>query len=368
MVLCVCGIVPGEDSMTNEGELVEGLPTLDVTDGWYKLRATVDSALARAVKRGFIQVGTKLAISGAKFQGTRDGMEPIPAYEKTCLELHGNATTLARWDAKLGFQAQPFITTLRSLTADGGPVPVMDICIIKMFPVGYIEMPKRSEDDGEEPPRPIPRCEAEEREAQEEWQRKRGDEEMKLREEREKRVTRLEGLAEMLQRSASGWVPPEDDYPPDEVEDLLEELEDAEEPVALVKGLSPTNSAWLAQLLDKKCRDMREKITETIQRELETICPPREVRNFRVIRFKDYRTVRKPARRTGQMTVWDVLSLGEHGLQEGRRFLVTNIVPCQPSAWSHQDAEAEAYFNTRRDSRWTRLPIGERSGGPQADT
>lgn len=77
------------------------------------------------------------------------------------------------------------------------------------------------------------------------------------------------------------------------------------------------------------------------------------------------------------MTVWDVLALGD-GLQEGKRFLVslriamhsngkadetaipcqvTNIVPCQPSAWSHQDAEAEAYFNSRRDTRWTSLPL-----------
>lgn len=66
MVLCVCGIAPGEDTVTENGEVIDGLPTLDVTDGWYKLRATVDVALARAVKRGLIKSGTKLAMSGAK--------------------------------------------------------------------------------------------------------------------------------------------------------------------------------------------------------------------------------------------------------------------------------------------------------------
>ncbi|KIO26973.1 hypothetical protein M407DRAFT_195915 [Tulasnella calospora MUT 4182] len=156
---------------------------------------------------------------------------------------------------------------------------------------------------------------------------------------------------------AGRWVPPEDDYPPDEVEDLLDELEDADDLNSLVKGLSQTNSGWLAQLIRKKCRDMRDKIGETIQRELEKSCPPREVRNFRVIRFKDYRTTRRLARRTGQMTVWDVLSLGEDALLEGKRFLVTNVIPCQPGAWSHHEEEGEAYFNTRRDSRWTNLTL-----------
>ncbi|KAG8905976.1 hypothetical protein FRC01_008184 [Tulasnella sp. 417] len=339
MVLCVCGVTPGENTVTDQGEVLEGLPTLDVTDGWYKLRATVDDALARAVKRGLIKVGTKLAISGAKFQGGKDGIEPLQAYETTCLELHGNSTTLARWDAKLGFQAGPFISTLRSLTADGGTVPLMDICVTKLFPIAYIEMPKPRDDAEGEEPRPLPRCEAEEMEARDEWQRKRANEEMKLREDWEKKVARLEGLAENLERTAGRWVPPEDDYPPDEVEDLLDELEDADDLNSLVKGLSPTNAGWLAQLVRKKCRDKRDKIGETIQRELEKSCPPREVRNFRVIRFKDHRKTRRPARRTGQMTVWDALSLGEGGLVEGKRFLVTNVVPCQPGAWSHHEEE-----------------------------
>ncbi|KAG8948639.1 hypothetical protein FRC04_009403 [Tulasnella sp. 424] len=270
MVLCVCGIAPGEDTVTENGEVIEGLPTLDVTDGWYKLRATVDVALARAVKRGLIKSGTKLAMSGAKFQGGKEGIEPLQAYEKTCLELHGNSTTLARWDAKLGFQAKPFICTLRSLTVDGGPVPLMDIQVTKLFPVAYIEMPRPSEEaEGEEPPRPIPRCEAEEREARDQWQQKRVNEELRLREEWEKKVSRLEGLAENLERTAGRWVLPEDDYPPDEVEDLLEELDDADDLGSLVKGLSPTNAGWLAHLIRKKCLDMKDRIGETIQRELE---------------------------------------------------------------------------------------------------
>ena len=49
-----------------EGRPVDPHPELEVTDGWYRLRARVDRPLARAVRRGLIGVGTKLAVSGAK--------------------------------------------------------------------------------------------------------------------------------------------------------------------------------------------------------------------------------------------------------------------------------------------------------------
>lgn len=78
------------------------------------------------------------------------------------LELHGNSSALARWDAKLGFRQEPFIATLRSITPDGGSIMLMDIYITKLFPVGYVEM----RDDGE---RPMPRCEKEERQAEDAW-------------------------------------------------------------------------------------------------------------------------------------------------------------------------------------------------------
>lgn len=47
------------------------------------------------------------------------------------LRISSNGCHLAPWHAKLGFQAQPFIATLGSLTADGGLVPVMDVKIVK---------------------------------------------------------------------------------------------------------------------------------------------------------------------------------------------------------------------------------------------
>ena len=67
MVLCVSditwsqpGVQVGEDGLP-----VVPHPTLELTDGWYRLRARVDEILARAVRRGVIRVGRKIAISGA---------------------------------------------------------------------------------------------------------------------------------------------------------------------------------------------------------------------------------------------------------------------------------------------------------------
>lgn len=59
-------------------------------------------------------------------------MEILEAYNCCTLELSGNATHLAPWHVKLGFQPEPFIATLRSLTPDGGHVPFMHLVVEKV--------------------------------------------------------------------------------------------------------------------------------------------------------------------------------------------------------------------------------------------
>jgi breast cancer 2 susceptibility protein len=39
---------------------------LEVTDGWYRMRAQVDGPLARAVRRGAVRIGRKIGVVGAK--------------------------------------------------------------------------------------------------------------------------------------------------------------------------------------------------------------------------------------------------------------------------------------------------------------
>ena len=66
MVLCVSNIVTWAPAADDEEWTSDPHPELEVTDGWYRLRARIDLPLARAVRRGLIKVGSKLAVSGAK--------------------------------------------------------------------------------------------------------------------------------------------------------------------------------------------------------------------------------------------------------------------------------------------------------------
>jgi len=63
MVLCVSEINwPAEGD--SKGSTV--CPEFVVTDGWYKIRARTDQALARGARKGNIRVGRKLGIIGAR--------------------------------------------------------------------------------------------------------------------------------------------------------------------------------------------------------------------------------------------------------------------------------------------------------------
>jgi hypothetical protein len=55
MVLCVAAVC-----------IQETRPYLELTDGWYRIYAEVDDCLARAIEKGKIVAGRKLAIIGAK--------------------------------------------------------------------------------------------------------------------------------------------------------------------------------------------------------------------------------------------------------------------------------------------------------------
>ena len=66
MVLCVSNIFWSPASVTDDGLRIEPYPELEVTDGWYRLRAQVDLAIARAVRRGILRVGRKIGMAGAR--------------------------------------------------------------------------------------------------------------------------------------------------------------------------------------------------------------------------------------------------------------------------------------------------------------
>ncbi|KAF9516595.1 hypothetical protein BS47DRAFT_1340741 [Hydnum rufescens UP504] len=335
MVLCVSAIHWSEEVVTDAGS-VPSHPKLELTDGWYRIRATVDAALARATRKKKIRLGTKIFMSGIRLDAPGEPKEVLKAYSSSSLTLCGNSTTLARWDARLGVsQPQaPITASLRSLNPDGGVVMLLDIVVEKLFPVGYLETAAEGK-------RLIPTNAAEEQDARTKWEETRQVEEAKIKSELKSRWFALEGIAERAERVANGWMPGPEDEEPNSLDDLYDDLE----------------SGWLAFYIRKRLEEQRATAGEYIENELKSILPPRDVRNFRVIRVKDARVWRRPALRTAQITVWDVLALGEGFLTEGRRYLVSNLMPSQASSWPALKEEGEVFLTTRRDSRWRRLEM-----------
>jgi breast cancer 2 susceptibility protein len=157
MCLVIVGIIrrPGPSSATKGISITTEI--LELSDGWYKIKAHLDPVLARVLKRGALRVGFKLAISGASTEApagpsskssgekkstilkeTDDGKE-----EEVRLYLEGNATSRARWPETLGFRPRPWVASLRSLSPDGGRIPLMDIVISKVFPPMFVDQEGR---------------------------------------------------------------------------------------------------------------------------------------------------------------------------------------------------------------------------------
>lgn len=122
------------------------------------------------------------------------------------------------------------------------------------------------------------------------------------------------------------------DDPPDHIEELYDLLEEHDDALSLLARISSQEAAWLAKHAKRCMQVEREHVGEEIVKELQVIflpqsrlkisprmqtaCPPRDVRSFRIIIAEDSQTCRRPANRYVQLTVWDIFSLT---LSEGVR-------------------------------------------------
>ncbi|EUC56706.1 BRCA2, oligonucleotide/oligosaccharide-binding domain 1 protein [Rhizoctonia solani AG-3 Rhs1AP] len=338
MVLCVSCVQIGNDEVE-----------IELTDGWYRIRTLGDKALARAAIKGKLAPGRKIAVTGARIEGSQEGKEVLKAYHSSTLKITGNSTSLARWDARLGFHRGPFIASLRSLSADGGYVALLDVIVTKLFPVGFVETDEKGRST-----RPFDQ--SAEDDAQRAWEERRSNEASKWRIQLEKKLERMKtatGRFRHLAKGASFNV----DETPEDAESFLEEFEDADYDPDMLKTRSfePTMAAWLAAAIQAKCDETYERREEEMERELARACPPRKVRNFRVVVVKDARPLQKPAGRTAQLTAWDVLAFGADAMCVGQRYLLANVQPSQTSSWRKHDFGGDIYLSTRRDTKWTAI-------------
>ncbi|KAL0068623.1 hypothetical protein AAF712_004339 [Marasmius tenuissimus] len=356
MILCVSGITWPKPTVV-DGQRFTPPPEIEVTDGWYKLRAAIDAPLARAVRKGTLKIGRKIAVAGARLDSERkDGVEVLEAYTSCKLILNGNSSHLAPWHAKLGFQSGPFIATLRSLTPDGGMVPVMDLVVTKVIAIAFWEF---WTDENGKKQSAGPRNEADEAKCMEKWKNKRQTAESKLRDDHEKKVRRYLGYADRLEHK--GRSVNRGDDPPDSVESMYDELEEPEDAKAVIARASAREAAWLARLIRAKLEKGQETIRDEIDKELEDVCPPRNTRSFRVIFVRDARNDRHAANRIAQLTIWDIMNvqLTEDKppgyFEPGYRCIVTNLMPTKQKAWMGHAPADEIYLVSTRATKWQKI-------------
>ncbi|KIP11131.1 hypothetical protein PHLGIDRAFT_100069 [Phlebiopsis gigantea 11061_1 CR5-6] len=350
-------VEPGPFTTDENGELVAPKPVVEVTDGWYRVRAEVDSGMIRAIQRGVLRVGMKVGLVGARLLDPRS--EPLEILEKPwknlrsdsifALRISSNGCHLAPWHAKLGFQAQPFIATLASLTPDGGLVPVLDVKIVKTFPIAFME--GFTTDTGKTWSHPMK--EPEEMKARDAWSAKRDIEAQRIRSDMDKCFDTLENCADRLEEACANSTP-------------------HESPKDIIARTSKEEAGWLARAVREQLAKGRENMGDEIAQRLEIlfrpvnlsrhalqeVCPPRDVRNFRVVVVEDAQTRKRPKQFTAQVTIWDVLTayISEEGIpgdfKVGERFIVTNLDPNNTDAWMPRQDGAVLYLLGRRDTRW----------------
>ncbi|OCF62208.1 hypothetical protein L486_01875 [Kwoniella mangroviensis CBS 10435] len=316
--------------------------SLDLTDGWYRIKAQIDACLQRAVTKGRLAVGRKIAISGAKLESGNDGQDVLEAFNSSHLIITGNSSSLARWHAKLGKQPQPFIASLSSLSADGGVITLMDVVLEKIFPIAFT--------DGSGPPW----GEEEEQIRQDQWMERYEGEKTRLADKMRKEMEKMQDLASLLAQSAEESDPVNRE-PPDSLEYDYERLLEAKDALSCLRTMSTYQIVHLASYANVRImQEMQDKQIE-MEAELANLCPKRDVRDFRMIRVVDAQLGNRDPIRVGMLNVWDVKALGDRALQEGKRYLISNIVPGKGGEWTSRRTRtdrAEVYLHTRRDTRW----------------
>ncbi|WVN86368.1 uncharacterized protein L203_101532 [Cryptococcus depauperatus CBS 7841] len=260
MVLVVNDIHCAENEDEGEGDKSKQIIYLVLTDGWYPIRAQIDECLSRAVKKGKISIGRKLAITGAKLESENDGTDVLDAFDSSRLVLSGNSTSLAKWDSRLGMQPRPFIASLSSLSVDGGIVTLMDIIIDRVYPLAYTNGDKNSKEP--------PWDQKEETEREEQWKEHYIGEQMRLQEQLTKQMDKLHDVVSVLTQYALEINCVNYDEP-DDIESDLDDLLDAKDMIARAKTLQSNKVGYVARCAEFRLKREIEEGRVEIENELQ---------------------------------------------------------------------------------------------------
>ncbi|GBP30962.1 Breast cancer type 2 susceptibility protein homolog [Eumeta japonica] len=113
---------------------------LELTDGWYTIKATIDDLLKRMVSVGRIRIGTKIITQGAELVNCDQGVAPWEDTTNVRLKIYGNSTRRVRWNTRLGFHGNSAILVpLSSVKLGGGKVSKIKVFVARVYPLLYME-------------------------------------------------------------------------------------------------------------------------------------------------------------------------------------------------------------------------------------
>ncbi|XP_042541601.1 breast cancer type 2 susceptibility protein [Dipodomys spectabilis] len=144
LVLCVSDIISSTSetcSNKTDGADTKNVAMLELTDGWYSVKAQLDPPLLALLKNGRLAVGHKIITHGAELIGSPDACAPLEAPDSLMLKISANSTRPACWHTKLGFfpDPRPFPLPLSSLFSDGGNVGCADVIVQRVYPIQWME-------------------------------------------------------------------------------------------------------------------------------------------------------------------------------------------------------------------------------------
>ncbi|NXR57501.1 BRCA2 protein, partial [Rhadina sibilatrix] len=146
LVLCISKIISlntvvSPSSSNKNVESKKAAALIEVTDGWYGIRALLDPPLKAFLDRRTLTVGQKIIVHGAELVGPQNGCTPLEAPDSLMLKISANSTRRVRWHTKLGFHRdpRPFLLPLSSLYSEGGAVGCIDVVIQRTYPIQWME-------------------------------------------------------------------------------------------------------------------------------------------------------------------------------------------------------------------------------------
>ncbi|XP_024011976.1 protein BREAST CANCER SUSCEPTIBILITY 2 homolog B [Eutrema salsugineum] len=335
MVLAVSAINPktDNDSQETHGSDSGSNMKVELTDGWYSMKAALDVMLTKQLNAGKLFVGQKLRILGAGLSGWANPTSPLEAVVSNtiCLLLNINGTYRAHWADRLGFCKEVGVPlAFNCIKCNGGPVPKTLAGITRIYPILYKERV------GER--KSIIRSER--------------MESRMIQRHNQRRSALIEGLMCEYQREINGFHS-QNDTDSEEGAKVFKLLETAPEPELLMAEMSLEQLTSFATYKAKYEAAKQLQMEKSVAKALEDAgLGERDVTPFLRVRLVGLTSLTYEGEhniKEGIVTIWNPTERQRTELREGKIYMMKGLVPM------NSDSEI-LYLHARgSSSRWQPL-------------